>query len=124
MGAGPAAWSSGDEVRGPPLGPGAGLATLGIFLPAFVFVAASGPLVSWMRRSPVAAAILDGVNAASLALMAAVTWHRRSAIVDFATAALAMLGAILLVALRVDSLWLVIGGGTGAVLLHASRWVQ
>ena len=57
--------------------PGAGLATLGIFLPAFVFVAASGPLVPRIRRSPAAGAFLDGVNAASLALMAVVTWRAR-----------------------------------------------
>src|SRR5204862_6515785 len=42
---------------------GAGVATLGIFLPAFVFVALSGPLVPRLRRSPVAGAVLDGVNA-------------------------------------------------------------
>jgi hypothetical protein len=54
-------------------GGGAAVATLGIFLPAFVFVAISGPLVPRIRRSPVAGAVLDGVNVASLALMAAVT---------------------------------------------------
>jgi chromate transporter len=42
--------------------PGAGVATAGIFLPAFVFVALSGPLVPRLRRSPVAGAFLDGVN--------------------------------------------------------------
>ena len=62
---------------------GAALATLGIFLPAFVFVALSGPLVPRMRRSATAGAFLDGVNVASLALMAVVTWQLgRSAIVD------------------------------------------
>ena len=30
----------------------AAVATIGIFLPAFVFVAISGPLVPWLRRSP------------------------------------------------------------------------
>src|SRR5207342_739754 len=55
--------------------PGALLATLGIFLPAFVFVALSGPLVPRVRRSPAAGAFLDGVNAGALALMAVVTWQ-------------------------------------------------
>jgi chromate transporter len=52
---------------------GAAVATLGIFLPAFVFVAASGPLVPRIRRSPTAGAFLDGVNATALALMVVVT---------------------------------------------------
>jgi chromate transporter len=52
---------------------GAVMATIGIFLPAFIFVAASGPLLRRVRRSVGARAALDGVNVASLALMAAVT---------------------------------------------------
>src|SRR5213078_298131 len=48
--------------------PGALVATLGIFLPGFVFVAVSGPLVPRIRHSPTAGAFLDGVNVASLAL--------------------------------------------------------
>src|SRR4029450_9673856 len=63
--------------------PGAVVATIGIFLPAFVFVALSGRLVPRIRKSPVAASVLDGVNAGSLALMAVVTAHlTRTAIVD------------------------------------------
>ncbi len=53
--------------------PGAAVATIAIFLPAFVFVAASGPLVRLIRASPAAAVLLDGVVAGSLALMAIVT---------------------------------------------------
>jgi hypothetical protein len=52
---------------------GALVATAGIFLPAVVFVALSGPLVPRLRASPVAGAFLDGANVASLALMAVVT---------------------------------------------------
>ena len=51
------------------------LATIGIFLPAFIFVAISGPLVPRMRRSPSIGAFLDGVVIASLGLMAVVTWQ-------------------------------------------------
>lgn len=51
---------------------GAAVATAGIFLPAFIFVALSGPFVPALRRSPIAAALLDGVNVASLALMVVV----------------------------------------------------
>ncbi|WP_375759489.1 chromate efflux transporter [Corallococcus exercitus] len=97
--------------------PGAGLATLGIFLPAFVFVALSGPLVPRLRRSRTAGAVLDGVNAASLALMAVVTWQLgRAALVDAWTVALAALGALLLLRWRINSAWLVLGGAAAGLL--------
>ena len=71
---------------------GAGVATLAIFLPAFLLVAVSGPFVPRVRRSPSAGAFLDGVNVASLALMAVVTWQLgRAALVDPITVALAAL---------------------------------
>ncbi len=91
--------------------PGAALATVGIFLPAFVFVAASTPYIPRLRRSPLAAALLDGVNIASLALMAGVAWQLgRAAIVDPLTAALAVAALMILVRFRVNSAWLVLGG--------------
>lgn len=91
---------------------GALVATLGIFLPAFVFVAASGSWVPRLRQSPMAGAFLDGVNVASLALMAAVTAElARSALVDGVTVALAGLSAILLIRFRVNSAWLIAGSG-------------
>jgi chromate transporter len=92
--------------------PGAGIATLGIFLPAFVFVAISGPLVPRLRRSMVAGAVLDGVNVASLALMAAVTFELgRAAIIDVPTALLAGASAFVLIKFRPNSAWLVLAGG-------------
>jgi len=97
--------------------PGGLVATLGIFLPAFVFVAASGPLVPRLRRSPVAGAFLDGVNVASLALMAVVTWQLgRAALVDFSTVALALISGFVLIRFRVNSTWLVLGGAALGVL--------
>jgi chromate transporter len=91
--------------------PGAAAATLGIFLPAFVFVAASGPLVPALRRSPLAGAVLDAVNAASLALMAVVTIElARAALVDGLTLLVAIAAAIALLRFRVNSSWLVLGG--------------
>lgn len=91
--------------------PGAAAATIGIFLPAFVFVAISGPLVPRLRLSPLAGAVLDGVNAASLALMAVVTMQlATSALVDGLTLALAVASAVCLLGLRVNSTWLVLGG--------------
>ena len=71
--------------------PGAIVATVGIFLPSFVLIAVSGPLVPRLRRSPLAGAFLDGVNVASLALMAVVTWQLgRAAIFDVTTVLLAI----------------------------------
>lgn len=103
-------------------GAGAAVATLGIFAPAFLFVAISGPLIPWMRRSRAASAFLDGVNAASLALMAVVTWQLgRAAIVDLPTAALALASAVLLVRFRVSSIWLVLGGALVGLLLAFTR---
>ena len=99
-------------------GPGAVVATLGIFLPAFVFVALSGPLVPRVRRSEAAGAFLDGVNVGSLALMVVVTYELgRSALVDVPTVALALLSAVLLVRYRVNSAWLVLAGALTGLLL-------
>jgi chromate transporter len=98
--------------------PGAALATVGIFLPAFLFVAASGPLVPKLRSSRVAGALLDGVNAGSLGLMGAVTWHLQgAAIFDFTTALLGLASAALLLGTRANSAWLVAAGAlAGGVL--------
>ncbi|AGC48238.1 chromate transporter [Myxococcus stipitatus DSM 14675] len=91
---------------------GAVVATVGIFLPAFVFVALSGPLVPRLRRSWAAGAFLDGVNVASLALVAGVTWQLgRAAVVDAWTVGMAAVSAVLLIRYRVNSAWLVLGGG-------------
>ncbi|MFM2125229.1 MAG: hypothetical protein RL328_1680 [Acidobacteriota bacterium] len=99
--------------------PGAVVATFGIFLPAFFFVAISGPLVPRLRQSPTAAAALDGVNAASLALMAAVTLSLgRSALIDFPTIALAILSAALLLRFKLNSAWLVLAGGAIGLLWY------
>jgi chromate transporter len=91
---------------------GAVLATLGIFLPSFFFVSISGPLIPHLRRSALAGAFLDGVNVGAWALMAAVTWFlARAAIVDLTTLALAVASAFVLIRYRVNSAWIVIGGG-------------
>ncbi|MDP2271282.1 MAG: chromate efflux transporter [Archangium sp.] len=101
-------------------GPGGALvATVGIFLPAFVFVALSGPLVPKIRRSPWASAFLDGVNVASLALMAVVTAQLgKSALIDVATIMLCALSAALLLRFKLNSTWLVLGGAAAGGVLH------
>jgi chromate transporter len=91
---------------------GAALATAAIFLPAFFFVAVSGRLLPRLRRSKIAAAALDGVNAASLAVMAVATaWLARNAIPDAWAAGLAIIAFLLLARFRLNSAWLVAAGG-------------
>jgi chromate transporter len=92
--------------------PGAVVATVAIFLPSFVFVAIVYPLVPRLRASPWTSAFLDGANAAAVGLMAAVTWQlAQASIVDVLTAALALAAAVLLIRFRLNSAWLVLGGG-------------
>lgn len=102
---------------------GAVLATAGIFLPAFIFVAVSGPLVPRIRRSLTAGAVLDGVNAASLSLMAVVTYQlARTALVDSITVALLAASLILLIVSRLNSAWLVLLGAAIGLVLHGQLW--
>ena len=98
---------------------GAVISTIGIFLPAFLLVAASGPLVPRIRKSRIASAFLDGVNAASLALMAAVTWQLgRASITGVFTAALAVGSLIVLLRFRINTLWLLLVGAVAGVMAH------
>ena len=98
---------------------GALLATLGIFLPSFVFVAISNPYVPRLRRSPWFGGLLDGVNVASLALMAAVTLQvARASVVDWITALLGIAATVLLLRFKVNSTWLVLAGGLVGLLVH------
>jgi chromate transporter len=98
--------------------PGAAVATLGIFLPSFLFVAASAWLVPRIRRSPLAGAFLDAVNVAALALMIAVTAQlARAALTDPLTLALALVSAALLVGLKLNSTWLILSAAALGALL-------
>jgi len=100
---------------------GAAVATAGIFLPAFVFVALSGPLVPRLRRSRAAGAVLDGVNVASLALMAAVTLQLSVTTLGAPVPlALAALSLVLLIRYRVNPTWLVAGGAAVGWMLERS----
>jgi chromate transporter len=100
--------------------PGALLATLGIFLPAFVVVAVSNPLIPRLRRSIWVSSLLDGVNVASLGLMAAVTLQLgRASLVDPLTALVALLSAVLLIRFNINATWLIIGGGIVGLLKMA-----
>jgi chromate transporter len=102
--------------------PGALLATLGIFLPSFIFVAISNPLIPRIRKSPWVSGLLDGVNVASLGLMAAVTWQLgRASLTDAITAATAIIALALLIRFKVNTTWLILGGGLIGLMAAAIR---
>ena len=99
---------------------GAALATAGMFLPAFIYVAATARFLPALRKSPIAGAFLDGVNAAAVALMGFVGYQfARAALLDLPLIAIAVLSVFLLFRYRVNSTWLVLGGAVLGILLRA-----
>lgn len=99
--------------------PGALVATAGFYLPAFVIVSLSHPLIPRIRNSAWASGLLDGVNVAALGLMAAVTWSlARAAFVDIYTLLLGVIALGLLLRYGLNSAYLVLLGA-GAGLLGA-----
>jgi len=101
---------------------GALLATLGIFLPSFIFVAISNPLIPKIRSSTWASSLLDGVNASSLGLMAGVTFQLAfSSLTDFYAALIAAISLILLLRYKINSTWLIAGGALAGYLIQFIR---
>jgi len=101
--------------------PGALLATLGIFLPSFVFIALIHPVASRLRRSPWTATLLDGVNISALALMTGVLLQLgQHALTDVLTWILALVALGILLRFKLNSVWLIL---VGAVLGLLRFWV-
>lgn len=99
--------------------PGAAVATAGIFVPAFVFVAVVNPWVPRLRASPWASGLLDGVNVIAVALMAAVAIVLGlDAVVDIPAAAAALVAGLLLFRYRTNPTWLVLGGAAFGIAVH------
>ena len=97
---------------------GAALATAAIFAPGFFFVAVTQPLIPRLRASRGLGGCLDGVVAASLGLMAAVTWQlARAAVVDLPTALIVVAAGVALFRWRPNSTWLILGGAAAGWLL-------
>ncbi|HWZ99366.1 MAG TPA: chromate efflux transporter [Candidatus Dormibacteraeota bacterium] len=98
---------------------GAVLATVGMFLPAFVFVAVTAKFLPRLRKSPMAGAFLDGVNAAAVALMGFVGWQfARETLVSLPAIAIGIVAAVLLLRFKVNSAWLVLGGAVAGIALR------
>lgn len=102
--------------------PGAAVATLGIFLPSFLFVLVLNPLVPKLRDWPWSAAFLDAVNVAAVGLMLAVTFELgASTLTSWPAWAIAGLAAVAAWRWRVNPAWLVVGGaGLGWLLSRAA----
>jgi chromate transporter len=97
--------------------PGALIATLAVFLPAFLFVPLVYPLIPRLRASRRAGAFLDGVNVAGVGLMAAVCVQLAGAALPDAPAVLVFLGAgLALWRLDPNPAWLIAGGAVLGVL--------
>ena len=102
---------------------GAAVATIGMFLPAFVYVGATSGFLPKLRKSPLAGAFLDGVNAAAVALMAFVGWQfGRATLVNVPAIILAVLSAVLIFRYKVNSTWLVLGGAAAGIALGLIGW--
>ena len=100
--------------------PGAVVATLGIFLPSFFFVALTHPLVPRLREAPWASGFLDGVGAAAVAVMGVVVVTLGRTIVDdaFAWVVLAV-AAVVLVRFSPSTVWLVLAGAAAGLVVGA-----
>lgn len=97
---------------------GAAIATIAIFLPSFVLAGLVGALAGRIRRSPLAAPFLDGVNAAALALMAYVALVLgRATLIDPWTWAIGVVSAVLLLRFKVNATWIILGGAVLGWLL-------
>ncbi len=98
--------------------PGGLLATLGIFLPSFVFVAITNPWIPKIRNSKWAASFLDGINVAALALMTAVTIELgQASLIDWPTILIAVISLVLLLRFRLNSTWLIAGGAIAGIVI-------
>jgi chromate transporter len=99
---------------------GAAVATLGIFLPSFALAGAVGALAARIRKSALAGAFLDGVNAAAVALMASVALLLgHGTLVNGWTWCIGVASALLLVRFRVNATWLIAGGAVLGVVLRS-----
>ena len=102
--------------------PGALLATFGIFLPSFIFVAISNPFIPKMRNSVWVGSFLDGINIASLSLMTAVTFQLGTAsLIDLTTILIALISLGVLLRFKINPTWLIAGGALIGLLFSIIR---
>ena len=99
---------------------GAILATIAIFLPGFIFVAISQPLIPKLRNSRPLSGILDGIVIASFGLMSAVTWQlAQTSLVDIQTTVIGLVTLAILIVWKPNSTWLILAGAALGWLLRS-----
>jgi chromate transporter len=97
--------------------PGAVIATVGILLPSFILVMLTSPLIPRIRDSKIISNLMDGINAASIGLMAAVTWQiGRASFIDPFSILLALAAAVALFRFKINSTLLVLGGAAAGLI--------
>ena len=102
--------------------PGAAVATVGIFLPSFFYVALLAPVLFRLRQSAWMAAFLDSVNVCAVVLMAGVTVRLGGdALPTWGAGAIALAALALLLRWKISPAWIVLGGGIAGLLLAAIR---
>jgi chromate transporter len=103
--------------------PGAIVATVSIFIPSFIFVAAISRFLPALRRSKSTGIVLDGVNAAALGVMGGVTWQlAHAALIDVLTVVLAALSTVALGRFTINSAWLIAAGAVVGIAVHQLGW--
>ena len=102
--------------------PGAAVATAGIFLPSFFYVALLAPVLFRLRKSSWIAAFLDSVNVCAVALMAGVTFRLAvDALRGWPSWVIALVSLAVLLRWKISPAWIVLGGGIAGLLMAALR---
>lgn len=97
---------------------GAIIATIGIFLPSFIFVAFTSPFISILRKSDLFSAFLDGVNTSAIALMLVLCLKLSgTAFIDLFTIIMGLISVYLLFFTSINSAWLMLAGGIVGYIL-------
>jgi chromate transporter len=100
------------------------VATVAIFLPAFIFITFLGPLLPRLRASPWARGALDGMNAAVVALILIVSlWFARSVLwppagIDFVASAVFLIALTILLTTKINPTWLILSSAAVGPLVH------
>lgn len=99
---------------------GAAAATLGIFLPSFLFVAFLNPLIPRLRKSKLMSAFLDTINIVSIAIILSVIIEMgRETIMDWRTILIAMISfAVTFYFKKLNTAFIILGGAVLGYILY------
>ena len=99
---------------------GAVVATLGIFLPSFFFVAILNPIIPKLRQSKLAAGFLDAVNISAVSIMISATIHlSKQVLVDWKSILIAVVSGFMVFKFKqINAAYIVLGSGIFGFLLY------